>query len=349
MGKIYSDTYSKSLNITDHISRVFMSNKYSNRLLVVVVNYKSADLVCRSLDKLIPQLDKAVDCVSIVDNNSQDHSIGVLSHYLEINKLQDLVKLITSDKNGGFSYGNNLAIRAALDGKQNISQYCLLLNPDTLPCEHAIAELLKFMDEHPQAGIAGSRLEGEDGTVQCSSFRFQSILSELDAGLRFGPISKLLSRWKVATEIENVAVQTDWLAGASMIIRREVFDDIGLMDEDYFLYFEETDFCLQAKRKGWQCWYVPSSRVIHFVGQSTGIVSGSQTKARRPQYWFQSRQRFFVKNYGVLYTMLADLVWGTSFALWRLRRLIQNKPDTDPEKMLYDFWRNSIFFSKIGK
>tara|TARA_R110001583_G_scaffold38302_2_gene123766 strand:- start:6911 stop:7888 length:978 start_codon:yes stop_codon:yes gene_type:complete len=324
-------------------------NKKKQRLLVVIVNYKSAELICQSLDKLVPQLDCAVDSVSIVDNNSQDQSIKTLSQYIETNKLESLVKLVASDKNGGFSYGNNVAIRAALDNMQSTPQYCLLLNPDTLPCEHAIAELLKFMDEHPQAGIAGSRLEGADGTVQCSSFRFHTLLSELDAGLRFGLVSRLLSNWKVATEIDNVATQTDWLAGASMIIRKEVFDDIGLMDEDYFLYFEETDFCLQAKRKGWQCWYVPSSRVIHFVGQSTGIVSGSQTKVRRPQYWFESRQHFFVKNYGVLYTMLADLVWGVSFALWRLRRFIQNKPDTDPEKMLYDFWRNSIFFSKIGR
>lgn len=321
----------------------------SNRLLVVIVNYKSAELVCQSLKKLIPQLDDTVDTVCIVDNNSQDNSIEILSKYIESNKLESLVKLVPSDKNGGFSYGNNVGIRAALHDKKNVPQYCLLLNPDTIPCEHAIAELLKFMDEHPQAGIAGGRLEGPDGTVQCSSFRFHSILSELEAGLALGPISKLLSRWKVSTEIENIAVQTDWLAGASMIIRQEVFDDIGLMDEEYFLYFEETDFCLQAKRKGWQCWYVPSSRVIHFVGQSTGIVSGSQTKARRPQYWFESRQRFFVKNYGVFYTMLADLVWGMSFALWRLRRFIHNKPDTDPEKMLCDFWRNSIFFSKIGR
>ncbi|HDY85265.1 hypothetical protein LCGC14_0480300 [marine sediment metagenome] len=321
----------------------------SYRLLVVIVNYKSADLVCRSLEKLIPQLDGTVDRVSIVDNNSKDHSRDILSKYIETNNLESLVKLVSSEKNGGFSYGNNVAIREALNNKQSLYQYYLLLNPDTLPCEYAVNELIKFMNEHPYVGIAGSRLEGLDGTVQCSSFRFHTILSELDSGLRFGPISKLLSRWKVTTKIENLAVPTDWLAGASMIIRQEVFDDIGLMDEDYFLYFEETDFCLQAKRKGWQCWYVPSSRVIHFVGQSTGIVSGSQTKARRPQYWFQSRQRFFIKNYGVLYTMLADLVWGMSFAFWRLRRFIQNKPDNDPEKMLYDFWRNSIFFSKIGR
>ena len=141
------------------------------------------------------------------------------------------------------------------------------------------------------------------------------------------------------------AMKVDWVSGACMLIRREVLKDIGLMDEDYFLYFEETDFCLQANRQGWPCWYVPDSRVIHYVGQSTGVVSGDVERRRRPQYWFQSRQRYFLKNHGVFYTLMTDFVWGSTFALWRLRRRVQKKPDLDPEKMLLDFWKNSLFIT----
>jgi len=317
---------------------------YKNRLVVAIVNYKSADLVCRSLEKLIPQLDNTVDRVCVVDNYSQDDSVEIITQFIFEHKLENIVELIASQKNGGFSYGNNLVIRPSLNQEDEIPEFLLLLNPDTLVGEKAIDELIGFMRSHPQAGIAGSRLEDPDGTAQRSSFRFHSIFSDIESSLRFGPISRLLSRWKVAPEIENKASKTDWVAGASMLIRSEVVKDIGLMDEDYFLYFEETDFCLQAKKKGWECWYVPSSRVIHFVGQSTGIISGNQDRPRRPRYWFEARQHYLLKNHGIFYTIIADLTWGIGFAIWRLRRFIQNKPDTDPENMLVDFWKNSIFF-----
>jgi hypothetical protein len=129
-----------------------------------------------------------------------------------------------------------------------------------------------------------------------------------------------------------------------MIVRREVFEAAGLMDEDYFMYYEEMDFCLQAKKSGWSCWYVPQSRVVHLVGQSSGVTDTKRPPKRLPQYWFDSRRRYFLKNYSWLYTAFADVLWASGFALWRLRRVIQGKPDPDPPKILSDFLRNSVFF-----
>ncbi len=321
-----------------------MSPSSKSRLLVVIVNYKSADLVCQSLEKVIPQLDNNLDFICIVDNDSQDNSVEVINHYISENNVENSVELIVSRINGGFSFGNNLAIRPSLNNDNQTPEFFLLLNPDTLMSENAIEELIGFMHKNPNTGIAGSRLQEPDGTPQCSAFRFHTILSEIESSLRLGFVSRLLSQWKIAPEISSSAVQTDWVAGASMMIRSTVFKDVGLMDEDYFLYFEETDFCLQAKRKGWQCWYVPSSKVIHFVGKSTGIISGNAERPRRPSYWFEARQHYFIKNYGVFYTVIADICWGVGFAIWRFRRIIQGKPDVDPENMLFDFWRNSIFF-----
>jgi GT2 family glycosyltransferase len=323
--------------------------EFPKRLLVVMVNYKSSELLCSSLGSLLPQLDQKIDHVCVVDNYSNDHSIEKLSSFIKDKELEAFVELIASEKNGGFSYGNNLAIRPVLQHKAQTPEFILLLNPDTLVGKDAISELLDFMRKHPKAGISGSRLEESNGQPQCSSFRFHTIWSELDSSLRFAPVSKLLTRWKVAPKIENDASLTDWVAGASMMIRSEILEEVGLMDEDYFLYFEETDFCLQAKRKGWECWYVPSSRVVHFVGQSTGVISGDTKRARRPRYWFASRQRYFTKNHGILYTMLTDLVWTIGFSVWRFRRMIQNKPDTDPENMISDFIKNSIFFKMLEK
>jgi hypothetical protein len=200
------------------------------------------------------------------------------------------------------------------------------------------------MERHPDAGIAGSRLEDPDGTPQCSAFRFHTFWSELDYGLRLGLVTQLLSKWIVAPPISDIACPTDWVAGASMIIRREVIEQVGLIDEGYFMYYEEMDFCLQAFRSKWKCWYVPESRVIHLVGQSSGVTNKKGTTKRRPQYVFDSRRRYFLKNYGSLYLIAADFLWLISFSIWRLRRILQRKPDGDPPYLLWDSLCNSFLF-----
>ena len=320
------------------------------RLVVSIVNYRASALVCKLLPGLIEQLDTECDHVCIVDNDSGDNSVNDIAKFIALNQYEPLVTLIPSDKNGGFSFGNNLAITSMIERFGQTPEFVLLLNPDTAIDKPALQPLLDFMSQVPEAGIAGSRLESEDGTPQCSAFRTPSIRSEFVGSLRLGVINRLFPTWSVTSlAIPETATKVDWVAGASMLIRYEVIQDIGLMDESYFLYFEETDFCLQAARKGWQCWYVPESKVTHYVGQSTGVISGDIARSRRPKYWFESRQYYFRKNYGALYTMAADLIWGSGFAIWRLRRLIQQKQDTDPKYMLWDFWRNSIFFSWLQK
>jgi hypothetical protein len=131
-----------------------------------------------------------------------------------------------------------------------------------------------------------------------------------------------------------------------MMVRRQVFVDVGLMDERYFLYFEEVDFCLQASRRGWPCWYVPQSRIMHIAGQSTGLTRRDQVPPRTPSYWFESRRHYFRKNYGWWGTVAADFLYGVCFAAWRVRRALLRKPDIDPPHHLFDFWKHSIFFRK---
>lgn len=199
------------------------------------------------------------------------------------------------------------------------------------------------MDEHPNVGIAGSRLEDPNGAPQHSAFRFHSVLSELDYSLRVGVVSKLLSKWLVAPPVSEQTCQTDWVAGASMIVRRKVFESVGLLDEQYFMYFEEVDFCLMANKSGWPCWYVPQSRVVHLVGQSSGVTDTKRPPRRLPAYWFNSRRRYFLKNHGWLYAAMVDAARVFGLVLWRWRRVIQRKPDIDPPKLLSDFLLNSVF------
>tara|TARA_R100001039_G_scaffold39214_1_gene45253 strand:- start:29902 stop:30816 length:915 start_codon:yes stop_codon:yes gene_type:complete len=302
------------------------------------------------LPTLLKQLDFATDKIFIVDNNSPDDSLAILEKFLSSHELTEVVRLIASDSNDGFSAGNNKAIKTSIEEYKTKPSYVWLLNPDTYLFEHSFTPLVNCMMDKPKVGILGSRLESEDGVYQCSGFRYHTATSELLSALRLGFLDNLFEKYLVSPKaLISSKQKLDWVAGASMFVRYKVFEDTGGMDETYFLYFEETDFCLQAKRAGWECWYVPESRVVHYVGQSTGVVSGDVQRRRRPKYWFQSRQYYFKKNYGVIYTMLADLAWGLGFSLLKLRYLIQRKKRTDPEHMLRDFWRNSIFLSWLDR
>lgn len=314
------------------------------RLLIVIVNFRSASLCIDCLRSLAPEVAaNAGTRVVVTDNPSGDNSVEEIGHAIARNNWSSWCELKPLPRNGGFAYGNNEAIRPALQSNDP-PQYVLLLNPDTIVRPGAIRALLDFMDANAKAGIAGSRLMHENGDAQVSAFRFHTVLSELEAGVRLGFVSKLLKKRIVAPPVPQTQqpTQTDWVAGASMIIRREVFESAGLLDEGYFMYFEEVDFCLRARRAGWTCWYVPASRVVHLVGQSSGVTDVKQAKKRRPRYWFESRRRYFVKNHGKLKTAFADMFWMSGFVTYRMRRFVQRKPDTDPQKLLGDFARNSV-------
>lgn len=317
-------------------------------LLIVIVNYRTAHLTIGCLHSLVEEVQALPGTrVAVVDNASGDNSVELIQSTIETEGWKDWVSFLPQEKNGGFSFGNNAAIRPALQSEYP-PEYILLLNPDTTVYSGSIQTLVQFMNQHSEVGIAGASQEFSDGTVLPSAFRFHTIFSELDNGLKLGIVSKLLNRWVVAPPVSEVSHSTDWVSGGCMMIRRQVFDQIGLMDEEYFLYYEEMDFCLQAKRAGWQCWYVAESRIVHLGGQSSGVTGLYRKPQRRPQYWFESRRRYFIKNYGVVYAALVDIIWAIAYSLWQIRRAIQRKPDEEPPQLLNDFIKNSIFVRRLG-
>jgi GT2 family glycosyltransferase len=317
------------------------------RITVVVLNYRTPALTIDCLHSLVDEVAALPGTqVVVVDNASNDGSAEQIQAAIAREKWQNWVTFLPLAHNGGYASGNNAAIRPALAADPP-PDYIFLLNPDTVIRPGAIKTLLGFMEDHPEVGIAGSRLEDPDGTPQRSAFRFPSVFSEFEGGLRLGIVSKLLARWTIAPPVSDTPHPTDWVAGASMMIRRAVFEDAGLMDEKYFLYYEEVDFCVAAQRAGWPCWYVPESRVVHYVGQSSGVTDTKSRPKRRPTYWFDSRRRFFVKNYGWWYAVLMESAWILGFALWRVRRAIQQKPDNDPPSFLSDCWLNSVLVKGV--
>ena len=311
-----------------------------SRVRVIILNYRTPELTVACLHSLVAESESFPEFhVVVVDNDSQDSSVETISAAIA-EQDWDWVSFMPLAQNGGYASGNNAAIRPAL-ALEHPPQYFHILNPDTVVQPDAIRTLVDFMEQHPEAGIAGSRLQDPDGTPQCSAFRFPNLLGEIESGLRLGPVSKLLAGWRVVQPVPAANAQTDWVAGASMIVRRQVFETAGLMDDAYFLYYEEVDFCLAAARAGWSCWYVPASRVVHYVGKSTGVSDTKQARKRLPAYWFDSRRRYFVKNYGQPYAVLSEVSLAASYAVWRMRRALQRKPDLDPPHFLVDLLRNS--------
>jgi GT2 family glycosyltransferase len=304
-------------------------------LLVVIVNYQTADLTLDCLRSLVPEPAALPGLRAVVvDNASGDDSVDRLTDAALDRPWAAVLPLA---ENSGFSAGNNAAIRPAL-AAADPPDYVLLLNPDTVVRPGAVTELMRFMDAHPEVGLAGPRLEEPDGTAQRSAFRFPSVLGELESGTRLGVLTRVLSRYVIAPPPPAGPCCTDWLSGACLMIRRAVFHAVGLLDEGYFLYYEEVDFCRRAAAAGWPCWYVPKARVVHRIGSSTGWT----TARRRPRYWFDSRRRYLHRHLGPIKMLLANALWAGGYATYRLRRPIQGKPDTDPQHLLGDFVRHNL-------
>jgi N-acetylglucosaminyl-diphospho-decaprenol L-rhamnosyltransferase len=316
------------------------------RLLIVIVNYRTASLTVDCLRSLALEIASlpAGTRVVVTDNASGDDSADVLTLAVRDNGWGGWAEVRPLPRNGGFAYGNNEAIRPAL-ASQDPPDYVLLLNPDTLVRQGAVRALLEFMDANPKVGIAGSRLEHPDGKAQRSAFRFPGALSELEEGLRLSVVSRLLKGFVVAPPPPEGNCRVDWVAGASMIVRKAVFDSVGLMDEAYFMYYEEVDFCRRANRAGWPCWYVPASRVVHLVGQSSGVTDEKKPKKRQPAYWFASRRRYFRTHTGAARTFLADTFFVVGHALYRATVAARRKPANDPVGLLGDFVRYNFLRS----
>jgi GT2 family glycosyltransferase len=317
-------------------------------VLVVVVNYRSADLTVDCLRSLAPEVSARPGTRAVVvENGSGDDSASRIGSAISANGWGDWASLVVAPKNGGFAAGNNAGIAPALASAE-APDFVWLLNPDTVVRPGALGELLDFLAEHPEIGLAGSRLEHPDGTPQGSTYRFPTVVREFIGGARVGALGKLLDRpgpgpdyvWPV---VPDQPCPVDWAAGASLMVRRSVFDAVGLLDDGYFMYFEEVDFCQRALRAGWPCWYVPASRVVHLVGQSSGVTKAGAERKRRPRYWFEARRRYFLANHGRVATLAADVLYTLGFASYRVRRLVQRKPDTDPRLMLWDFIRYNFF------
>lgn len=318
-------------------------------ILVVIVNYRTPDMVLQCLASIQAERIAFPNIrVHVIDNASGDGSAKVMQEGAHKKGWDDWVRIMASAQNPGFGAGNNVILREEL-ACEYPADFFFILNPDTVVCPGIFHSLLGFFDANPHASILGPRTESEIGIPDHSAFRFPGMANALCDGVRFAPLDRLLKRWRTAPEPRSEAHQTDWVSGGGMFIRRKVLQEIGLFDENFFLYFEETDLCHRAANHGFQTWYVPEAGMMHWAGASTGVASDGRPRKRMPGWWFASRRHYLRNFHNSLYVGLCDWLFTIGRSAWQLRAWLTRRKPTDPPHFLWDFARFNLLGQRWDK
>ena len=305
-------------------------------LAIVVLNYRSPGLVMDCLRTIASERASMPDFqVVVVDNASGDGSAERLATELDSDRWRPWVRLVVSPVNGGFSAGNNVGIRAV-----DADAY-LLLNSDTLVRPGALRSLVAARETWPRAGIVGPRLEWPDGSGQISAFRCRSPWSELIDSAQTGPITRLLRRHDVPLDLPDEPIEAEWVSFAAALIRREVIEQVGLMDDGYFMYFEDIDYCRRARAAGWQVLHWPDARIVHLRGGSSDVKRKTESRQRRPRYYYAARTRYMTKFYGRAGFIVANLAWHTGRSISFVRERLGRKAKSACRAEWLDIWTNT--------
>jgi GT2 family glycosyltransferase len=283
---------------------------------VIVVSWNTRELLRACLASLRRELQGVSAEVFLIDNDSADGSAAmVAADFPE-------VRLIANKTNRGFAAANNQALDTVT------GEFVLLLNPDTEVHPGALNKLVEFMHTHPRAGIVAPQLLNSDGSIQrsCRQFpTFFGMLYELMGLSRFFPDKPLFRQYKMLDWEHDDERQVDQPEGACLLLRKSVIDQVGTLDEGFFMLFEEVDWCYRIKQAGWEIWFTPTAKVTHHYGQSI-----KQVKTRMILSSHRGMYRFWRKHYrgnrwyldGLAFSGLMALAYVRIFA-YKARSLMQ--------------------------
>ena len=270
---------------------------------VIVVNWNTRDLLAQCLQSVYDTVQGLEFEVFVVDNASTDGSVAMVWERFP------QVQLIENGENVGFARANNQAIR------ESRGRYVLLLNSDALVLLGTLRTLVAFADAHPQAGIVGAQLINPDGSFQASYGDFPTFVSQFVAIVG---LSRLVYGRYYPSHPPQQSVRTceaDWVGGACLLARREAIEAVGFLEEDYFLYTEELDWCYQMKQSGWKVYYLPQAVAIHWGGGSAHVLAD--------QKWLHLQQNsilFFRKHHGARVARFLAFVLSLA---WTMRVVIR--------------------------
>lgn len=261
---------------------------------VIIVSWNVASLLRNCLESLKRAQESAISAgttweIIVVDSASKDETVALLKQeYPE-------VSLFAQQENVGFTRGNNIGLAAAR------GCYLLLLNPDTEVCGDAIQQMVRFLEAHPQVGIVGPHTLNTDGSTQSSRRRFlnRRLLFLESTWLQSWAPQRWFAEFYVSDPPDAATLEVDWVQGSALMARRAVYEQIGGLDEQFVMYFEEQDWCRRAKARGWQIWYLGDAKIIHHGGKSS-----DQIGAFKHIHYQRSRIHYARKYYGETFAVL---------------------------------------------
>jgi len=305
------------------------------RLSVIILNYRTPALVVDCLRSLATTLNPETDDVLVIDNHSPDDS---LQHIQQAISREDWhwAEVMDSGANNGFSAGLNFGM-----SQRPEADAWLLTNSDILFRQDSLAKLHLSVAQQPQAGLLTPRLEWPDATPQISCFRYVSPVSEMLRAARTSVVSKLFPSFIPSIDVQESVSSPPWSSFACILLRKECRQQVGPMDEGFFMYFEDVDYCRRARRAGWQVINDPSIHVVHLRGGSSSVKQDTLERKRRPAYFYAARSRYYAKYYGgIAGLMMTNLLWLLGRSVSRLRELVGHKAPHLCDKEALDIWNN---------
>jgi N-acetylglucosaminyl-diphospho-decaprenol L-rhamnosyltransferase len=301
-------------------------------ICVVIVNYRTRRLTMDCVESLKGQLDPASCRIVVVDNASGPGEVEAMRKAIADTGLERLVTLLALDENRGFSAGNNAGIRSLE------ADYYLLANSDTVFLPEAVRLMKEAFSLRPEVGIVSPRLEWPDGEAQVSCFRRQAPLSEMIRSAETGPLTALLRAFDVPLRPIDRPSRPDWTSFACVMISAGAMAEVGPLDEGYFMYFEDSDYCRRARAAGYDILNWPRARVIHLQGRSSDVDERLRLKKRLPDYYYRSRARYYRKYYGMAGYLVANASWLIGRMISLVREVIAGRPRSISEGEARGIW-----------
>ena len=257
-------------------------------LSIIIISWNVKELLCGCLGSIQRSLEKRGGSLRaetiVLDNASSDGSANMVRQEFP------WVHLMASPTNLGFAKGNNLALA------ESQGRYILLLNPDTEAVGDSLGVMVDYMEAHPKVGALGPQLLNEQGEVQSSRRRFPTLATaflESTTLQRWFSDNRAVRRYYFADVPQDLIQPVDWVVGACILVRREAINEVGPLDERFFMYSEELDWCYRLKGRGWEVVYLPTAQVIHQEGRSS-----EQVLPARHIHFQRSKILFFKKHHG---------------------------------------------------
>lgn len=314
-----------------------------SKIAVIIVNYNASKLALAGVRSVLERDPDGHDVhIHLIDNASPVQDATHLETAIAQNGWQRDVTLYAEQTNHGFGRGNNIVLNA-LSAVDTPPEFVFLLNPDAQIKPQTLGVLVRFMTTHPQAAMLGTRAynPGQSDPV-AAAFRFPSMLSTFSAALNFGPVSRLLGRYQVSLGGNLETCKVDWVSGAAVLARREIWEKLGFFDPAYFLYYEEVDLMRRTRQAGWECWHVAEAEIIHVEGASTEVRGAHKGPGRKPPYWYHSWQYYFLKNHGRLYALCVAISWIKGAALNHVLARVRGQTPAAPQFFFRDFWAFAV-------